>query len=314
MADIGEFLAPYRTAIWFDVRGNYLHDMGQLSHILQRLSSQLHWDSISPSKPPVLSVYFGSIVDHQFTLQEVGQEMVWCAMIGAPDAKTKIEIQGILEESKLEELIRLDIDPPPPCHPSYSLILYGLLTHETLIGMEAVSKHQRRYESVIGLEAVYPQDETEVALLTALLGEEALPTLLRLMGRNLRRWINEPKLGPAIDVNRLIQHAYELRHIGAIRAAGVAAGTALEVLMIQWSGIPAEQVRAEKTMLGKLIMKAQKLMKLPDETLNELRAFSNLRAKCAHALVEGSISDDDLLEEVDRFLSWLSKAQVKGTA
>jgi len=309
MADIGEFLAPYRTAIWFDVSGQYSLDSGRLWQILQELSAQLRWDSISPACPPVLSVHFGRILNHQLALKVVGQELMWCAMIGAPDAETKEQIQSILRASKLEGLIHLDFDPPPPGQYSYLLTLFGLLTHETLIRMEAVSKHVRRYDSVIGLEVVYPQDETEISLLTDLSGDEALPTLLRVMGRNLRRWINEPQSGSMSDLTSLIEHAYELRYIGAIRAAGVVAGTALEVLMTQWSGIPAEQVRAEKTTLGTLITKTQKLLKLPDSTLSQLRAFNELRAKCAHALVKESMSDDNFLEEVDGFLTWLSEAQ-----
>ena len=54
---------------------------------------------------------------------------------------------------------------------------------------------------------------------------------------------NEPKLGPAIDVCQQIsiQHAYEVAaHWSNKSGRNVAAGTALEVLMIQWSGIPAE--------------------------------------------------------------------------
>lgn len=249
-----------------------------------------------------IAVYFGSIVNHQFTLHEVGQDMVWCCMIGAPDAETKVQIRNIIARSLRDGLIRLDDDPHSPSHPSYSLMLYGLLVCETLIRMEG--ENTRDYERVIGLEVVRP-DEMEVSLLTALSNDEALPTLLRVMGRNLRRWINEPKRNAG--VSRLIQHAYELRHIGAIRAAGVAGGTALELLLTQWSGIPAERIKAERTMLGKLIAEVQKVMSLPQNTVTQMRTFSELRAKCAHALVAGAMDDDHLEDEVDGFLSWLSE-------
>lgn len=192
-------------------------------------------------------------------------------MVGAPDVETKIQVRKTIEQSSLDGLIRIDNDPPSPSHPSYSLILYGLLVCETLISME--DGNTRGYERIIGIEVVCP-DEMEVTLLTALSNDEALPTLLRVMGRNLRRWINEPKLNA--DVSRLLQHAYELRYIGAVRAAGVAAGTALELLLTQWSGIPAERVKAERIMLGKLITEAQKVMDLPQSTVTQMRTFSEL--------------------------------------
>jgi hypothetical protein len=302
MVDIGQFLAPHRTAVWLEHRDRYLENMNRVWHLLRTLSSGIDWHSLAPNKPSILAVYFGSIVNHQFTLHAVGQEMVWCCMIGAPAPETKTQVRKIIEQSSLDGLIRIDDDPPSPSHPSYCLMLYGLLVCETLISMEG--GNSRDYDRIIGIEVVRP-DEVEVTLLTALLNDEALPTLLRVMGRNLRRWINEPKLNA--DVSRLIQHAYELRYIGAVRAAGVAAGTALELLLTQWSGIPAERIKAERTMLGKLIVEAQKVMNLPQSTIIRMRTFSELRAKCAHALVDSAVSDSQLGEEVDNFLAWLSE-------
>jgi hypothetical protein len=254
--DIGVFLAPQRTALWFDHRGRYLEDMGRLWEVLRELSAQLEWDSVS--HVPVLSIYFGSIVNHEFTRREVNEEMVWCVMVGAPDVETRARVHAIMQASKIERVLRLDPEPPEPRHPLYSLTLYGLLTYDTLIRMEPVSeKGQRRYESVVGLEVVYPRNETEVTLLTVLGGEMALPSLFRVIGRNLRRWIREPRDTEPGDAGRVIEYALELRHIGAVRAAGVAAGTALELLLVNWSGMEAERVRAEKTMLGKLIVIVQ---------------------------------------------------------
>jgi hypothetical protein len=76
MADIGHFLAPHRTAVWFEHRDIYLENMNRVWHLLRTLSSAIDWNSLPPYKPPILAVYFGSIVNHRFTLQEVGQEMV----------------------------------------------------------------------------------------------------------------------------------------------------------------------------------------------------------------------------------------------
>src|SRR4030095_3837761 len=116
---------------------------------------------------------------------------------------------------------RIEAHPPRPHDRSYSLGLYGLLTYETLIRMEPVSERGLgRYESVVGLEVVHPQDELEVSLLTAFGPAIALPSLLRVIGRNLRRWIREPRDS---DVRRIVDYARELRHIGATKAAGVAA-------------------------------------------------------------------------------------------
>jgi hypothetical protein len=79
--DIGEFLAPYRTALWYDHRGNHPADTGRIWTLLEELSTAVVWDSISPEQVPILSIHFGSIVNHQFTLHEVNEEMVWCAMV-----------------------------------------------------------------------------------------------------------------------------------------------------------------------------------------------------------------------------------------
>jgi hypothetical protein len=278
--DLGHLLAPYRTAVWFNHRGRYLEDMGRLWEVLRQLSAQLNWDSISPSRVPALSIYFGSIVNHLFTLREVNEEMVWCVMVGAPDTETREQVQAIIRSSKIDGLLRVDPAPPDPRHPFYSLMLYGLLTYETLVRMEPVSgKGQRRYESVVGLEVVYPRNETEVDLLTVLSGEEALPSPLRVIGRNLRRWIREPRDAEAGDTGRIIEYARELRHIGAIRAAGVAAGTALELLLVNWSGMEGERVRAERTMLGKLIAEAQRHLGLSKEAAEQLQGFSQMRSR-----------------------------------
>ncbi|MBM3149810.1 MAG: hypothetical protein FJZ88_07290 [Chloroflexi bacterium] len=226
-------------------------------------------------------------------------------MVGAPKAETKTEVQHILQQSGIDRLLRVDSAPPSPEHSFFSLPLYGLLTFETFISM--TPKDKRSYEPLIGIEVVHPRDEMELDLLTVLSGDDAMPILLRVIGRNLRRWIDEPKLDSSIDVNRVIQHAYELRHIGAVRAAGITAGTALELLLVKWSGLAEERVRAERTTLGRLIEKSQNLLNLSADAVTELKRFSRLRNQCAHALAEGTIEDNQLGEEVDRFLKWLTE-------
>jgi len=166
--DIGEALAPHRVALWYDHRGKYIEDMERLWLLLRELSGGLNWDAVERARVPLLSVYFGSIVDHEHTLLEVNEEMVWCAMVGAPDYETRDRVLAVMRASKVERVLRIDPDPPRPHHPSYSLVLYGLLTYETLIRMEPVAQPGlRRYESLIGLEVVHPRDELEVDLLTA---------------------------------------------------------------------------------------------------------------------------------------------------
>ena len=92
MADIGEFLAPYRTAIWFDVSGQYSLDSGRLWQILQELSAELRWDSISPACPPVLSVHFGRILNHQLALSSrPGTDVVRHVGHLRPDKRTNSE-------------------------------------------------------------------------------------------------------------------------------------------------------------------------------------------------------------------------------
>jgi hypothetical protein len=215
-----------------------------------------------------------------------------------------------MRASKARRVLRIDAHPPSPHHPSYSLVLYGLLTYETLIRMEPAA--ERRYESVVGLEVVYPRDELEVDLLTAFGVNIALPSLLRVIGRNLRRWIREPRDSDALDVRRVIDYARELRHIGATKAAGVTAGTALELLLAAWCGIEPERVRAERTTLGQLITEAQKQLGLSGEKVDRLRALNTVRVRCAHALVESDSTDTELGEAVDGFLDWLMRAQLAG--
>ena len=311
--DIGEALAPHRSALWYDHRGNYLEDMGRLWLLLRELSAGLDWDSVERGRIPLLSVHFGSIVDHQFTLEEVDEEMVWCAMVGAPDQETKERVLRVMRTSRIERVLRVDPNPPRPQQPSYSLVLYGLLMYETLIRMEAVPERGlRRYEGLIGLEVVHPRDELEVDLLRAFGAAIAMPSLLRVIGRNLRRWIREPQDTDALDARRIIDYARELRHIGAVKAAGVAAGTALELLLAQWSGMEPERVRAEKTMLGQLIREVEKQLGLPREAVDRLRVFNSVRARCAHALVENAAPDTELGQAVDGFLDWLVRAQRAG--
>jgi hypothetical protein len=72
-----------------------------------------------------------------------------------------------------------------------------------------------------------------------------------------------------------------------------------------------ERVKAEKTMLGTLITRAQKQSGLTDDETKRLKGFSALRAQCAHALVEGDLSDDKLADDVDGFLEWLAAATKK---
>src|SRR6266699_6064707 len=149
--DIGEALAPHRSALWYDYRGNYLEDMERLWLLIRDLSAGLDWDSVERGRVPLLSVHFGSIVDHGYTMQEVDEEMVWCAMIGAPDKETKERVLRVMRTSKIERVLRIDPNPPRPQHSSYSLVLYGLLMYETLIRMEVVSERGiRRYEPLIG--------------------------------------------------------------------------------------------------------------------------------------------------------------------
>ena len=97
----------------------------------------------------------------------------------------------------------------------------------------------------------------------------------------------------------MIDYARELRHIGAIKAAGVTGGTALELLLAAWCGIEPERVRAERTMLGQLITEAQRRLGLSGEAVDRLRALNTLRVRCAHALVESDSTDTELGEEVD---------------
>jgi hypothetical protein len=97
-----------------------------------------------------------------------------------------------------------------------------------------------------------------------------------------------------------------------VKAAGVAAGTALELLLAQWSGMEPERVRAEKTMLGQLIREVEKQLGLPRETVDRLRAFNGVRARCAHALVENATPDAELGQAVDGFLDWLIRVQHAG--
>jgi hypothetical protein len=296
--------------MWFDHRDNYLENMGRVWLLLRELSSGLDWDAVERPRPPILSIHFGSIVNHDFTLREVSHEMVWCAMVGSPDTETRARVLAAMRASKAQGVLRIEARPPRPHHPSYSLVLYGLLTYETLIRMEPVSERGLgRYQSVIGLEVVHPQDELEISLLTAFGPEVALPSLLRVIGRNLRRWIREPRDSDTLDVRRIVDYARELRHIGATKAAGVAAGTALELLLARWSGIDPERVRAEKTMLGKLITEAQKELDLSPEAVERLRTFNGVRTRCAHALVEGDSNDSELGPAVDSFLNWLTTAE-----
>jgi hypothetical protein len=312
--DIGEYLAPHRIALWYDHRGNMLEDEGRLWALLRELSAGLAWDALDVSQIPVLSIHFGSIVNHQFTIREVNEDMVWCVMVGAPDPETHAIVVDLLKASKIPGVLRIDPNPPSPRHSFYCLMLYGLLAYDTLIRMDSVSEPGlNRYDSFQGLEVVYSKDETELLFLTYPMESASLPTLVRVVLRNLRRWIREPRNKEALDVRGIIRYAMELRHIGAVRAAGVAAGTALELVLARWSGIEAEKLRAEKTMLGRLITKTQKQLGFPDEAIELLKSFSAVRARCAHALVEGELNDEELIDEVDGFLSWLSGAGSSAT-
>jgi hypothetical protein len=286
--------------------------MERLWLLLRELSAGLDWDSVKRGRAPLLSVHFGTIVDHEYTMQEVDEEMVWCTMIGAPDAETKERVLRMMGASRIGRVLRIDPNPPRAQQPSYSLVLYGLLMYETLIRMEAVHEPGvRRYESLIGLEVVHPRDELRLTCFE--------PLVHRLRCRRsfassagIFDAGSEPLDTEAPDARRIIDYARELRHIGAVKAAGVAAGTALELLLAQWSGMEPERVRAEKTMLGQLIREAEKQLGLPRPAVDQLRAFNSVRTRCAHALVENAAPDAELGQAVDGFLDWLARVQRAG--
>ena len=146
---------------------------------------------------------------------------------------------------------------------------------------------ERRYEPVVGLEVVYPRDELEVDLLTAFGVNIALPSLLRVIGRNLRRWIREPprfiRVGRSPRDRRC---AREFATSVRPRPRESQPEPHLELLLAAWCGIEPERVRAERTTLGQLITAAQKQLGLSRGAVGRLRALNTLRVRCAHALVE----------------------------
>lgn len=310
VGDIGESLAPHRTAIWFDSREPW-QNFSRVWQTLRHLSTEIAWDSFGIPYPPILAIHWGIIVNHEFAISATGHEMVECVMVGAPDKSTKKRVETVLQHTQIDGLLHVDLEPPSPDDPDFSLMLYGLLTHRTFIKMtsneEMGLEVPRKYDRPMGLEVVYPLDYDELMLLTVPLDSPATDILLRVICRNLHRWISEPKLGSSTDVTKLLEHAYELRHIGAVRAAGITAATALELLLVQWGNLQEEGLRVKRTTLGRLIEKVKKSGKLPADTISQLERFNELRINCAHALAKDTMNDDELEGEVDKFLEWLTE-------
>lgn len=302
MAGIEHHLAPHRIAVWLVPSKSGEEVMDRFWHLLRILASRIDWDSLPEYQPSLLAVHFGIVVNAKFTLQEVGYSSIWCCMIGSPTKEIKSRVLEIISGENIDGLIRLDPDPPVPHHPFYSLIFHGLLLQNTYMLMD--SANRRSYESWVGMDIIQPS-EMEWGILDVLPAEDALPTLIRVLGRNLRRWINEPKTN--VSAMRLTQHAQELYYIGAIRSAGVVAGQALELFVSDLVGLPSVEVKKKKLTLGKLISTAQTMNDLEQGVVDLMWAFSATRAKCAHALVEGNDDDIELQSEVDEFIMWLKE-------
>jgi len=303
MANIGHYLAPHKIAIWLIPNEVGYEVMDRIWHILYTLAERVDWDTLPEYQPSLLAAYFG-IVNERFSLQEVGHSRIYCCMIGSPSEEIKSRVLEIITDMSIDGLVRLDPNPPLPHHPYYFLVFHGLLFQKTYMLMDSDPGIDRFYERTIGIDVIQP-NEMEVGILDVLSAEDALLTLIRVLGRNLRRWINEPKSN--ISSVRLTQYAQELYYIGAIRSAGVVAGQALELWISQLAGLPTEEVKKRKLTLGKLISEAQPMSGWEQNVVEQLRKFSTTRAKCAHALVEGDDDDIELQNEVAEFLGWLNE-------
>lgn len=301
MGNIADFLAPVRVGVCLENRTSYLAYMERVWSVIRALSRDFMWDDVDVDHAPVLAIYVGTMVDHEFTAREFGSPTVEAIIVGAPDHASLAAASGIVEHLELDGLLRVDHNPPQPEAPPYGLPVFGLLTYGALIRFAAGPTRTASH----GYEELYLADETEEAVLDVVSGAQALPVLLRVLGRNLRRWIEEPPIDA--DPSSLLKYARELQHIGAVRAAGVVAGTALEKLLASWGGLTPAVVKKEQTSLGKMIRALETTGAITKQDKTILWEMTRVRVRCAHALVEDEVADMELAGQVDKFLAWLEQ-------
>ncbi len=318
MPNLVDQLATFRVGYCFqsvdDGAGYYEH----LAAAWRAVSAAVPWKALEPGEWALVPIFSRSLVDRTLTLSPFRHPFVEVVTFGLPSHRVAARVEAKLAEIARPGTLGVWADPPRPDEPSLPFSVDGFISFDAVILMSRDGPLARRgFDPDVGLQVVTAANEDDEILLNMATADVTtlLPHLIKLYGRNLRTWINEPRRNA--EPSALVQHARELLWADAPLLAALVTGTAVECTLRRWhaatrgpglkqritaGGWPnrlderaRERVRdasvAKKPPLADLIDLAEVATHITAAESTRLHDIRMARNRCAHA-VECDDSED----------------------
>lgn len=303
MSKLQDRLATNRVAYWFagsnDLVGYYRH----LARAWRAVAEAVPWDALAPHEWAMVPVYTGRILDRALARERFGHDVVEGVIFGLPGRGVPSRVEHALRNIGLPGTLGVSVVSPRPDSDGYSFPLTEILTYRTVVLLtDGVDGVQRGFDADIGLQLVRPRDEDEEHWLEMVAGDLDLlaPHLIRLFGRNLPTWINEPARGSSpVTVAR---HAVELLASNAPGSAITAAGRAIECHLRD--GWRAGGKTGNPPPLAHLIDAALQAGTLSATEAEQMHGVRKARNLCAHATLREEDPDAEVERTIPRLVRW----------
>lgn len=267
------------------------------------VSTSIRWATLPESEWALVPVYWGDVLDRELALRRFGQRMVVGMIFGVPTEPSCARACAALGKIRLPGTLGTWPQPPRPDDPAFSFSIGEMLTHETVVRLDADGEGpERHFDAAAGLTVVRASGEDEEIWINMRAGDIDMlaPGLVRMFGRNLGTWLKEPRVDDSTE--RQLAHAEELIWAGAPMLASIVAARALEGVLRKRLTDADTVLTAEEKMLGKIIKRAKLTGVITPEDAKRMFDFSKVRNASAHAVAR----DDslDVGEQVGEFVAW----------
>lgn len=303
MTSLTDRLAVHRAAYFFEPTNDPVAYGAQHVACWQAVSTAVRWSMLRESDWGLVPVFWGSVRDHVLTKKRFGVPFVEGVLFGLPTDAAAQAAHRALADIRLPGTLGAWADPPRPDDPAFSFPLSEFITHKTVVVLRADGFGPPRvFDPAVGLSIVRAAGEKEERWIDMRAGDLDLlaPHLVRMFGRNLGTWINEPRSGDSTE--RQLAHAQELMWAGAPMLASIVAARALEGVLRQRLVDADTPGAAEEKMLGRIINRAKVAGLIEPDAAKRMFEFARLRNTSAHAVAQDETVD--VGAEVADFLIW----------
>lgn len=264
------------------------------------------------SLPNMVPVWHGSYLPFEAALERWAIGDVFAVIVGTPNAKMRRSLVKRVREFRPIGLFDVDADADRLDLP---LVFAGFALPGAFL---KVNENRSWLDRESGMRIIGVPDEGEQAVLGSLVAfagddDRIERAVLNAIARDASRSLRNVKESDGFS--ELVDHAFELFHLGSVGAAGLVGGVAFESLMraslvgedADWLEVHEQKQPAS---LNNVISKAVSRNQWDQ---HRLRGYQGLRNDLAHRLESDQPENGDhetLKSRIDEFLRWLDLQSV----